>query len=465
MTISTDQAGEPPPSSRPPEVPWSVRRKLDALRRFHLGGEWARDEVGHVATIALGPQRLGPMLAPRFVLVSSARGARDVLARKDGAIDKYGAIHEELRKFGPNSFNMSRSEWLPRRRALQPVFTPQRVTSYAAEMGAVVDDKVSVWAAEGHLDIQAATQAFTTEVLGRSLLDMSLGERAPQLASDFRYLSDYMLARAQRPVTAPVWLPTPARAKYRASRDRLLAVANEAIDRTRRDPDLSAPLIRQLLAATDPQTGRGLSEDDLAWELVTFIVAGHDTTATVLAYSLWQLGRHPQIQAAVAEEAAALGARTLQPSDIDFLPLTVRILHEAMRLCPPAPAVARQARVDVEVDGFAVPRGWNIILNLYALHRDPAAWDKPEEFDPDRFLPERSHSRDRWQYLPFGGGQRSCVGDHFAMLESTIALATLVRDLEIVSLGEFEIEVGVTSHSACPVLARVTRRPPKPVLG
>lgn len=435
-----------------------MRRKVAALQHFHLGGEWARDEVGRVATIGLGPERLGPLAAPRFVMVSSAQGAHDVLARKDDAIDKYGAIHEELRKFGPNLFNMARAEWLPRRRALQPVFTRQRVATYAGAIGAVVDRAVTSWAASGAVDVQAVTQELTTEVLGRTLLGTSLGDRAPQLAADFRYFGDYMLARAQRPVKAPLWLPTPARRRHRACRGRLLAVAREAIDRARRDPTVEAPLVRRLLAAADPQTGQALADDDLAWELVTFIVAGHDTTATTLAYALWELGRHRDVQAAVAQEVAALGERPLRPADVDSLPLTVRVLHEAMRLCPPAPAIARQAREDVEIDGHRVPRGWNVVLNLYALHRDPAAWERPTQFDPERFTPERAAARSRWQYLPFGGGQRACIGDHFAMLEATIALATLVRDLELESLGGFDIEVGVTTHSASPVPVRVRRR-------
>jgi cytochrome P450 len=120
--------------------------------------------------------------------------------------------------------------------------------------------------------------------------------------------------------------------------------------------------------------------------------------------------------------------------------------------------VARQARKDVVVDGFRVPRGWNLFVNTYALHRDPAVWDDADRFDPDRFSPERSAGRERWEYLPFGGGPRKCIGDHFAMLEATVVLATLVRALELRSEGEFEIAMGFTTHSATPVTMRVHAR-------
>jgi cytochrome P450 len=442
----------------PPAAHWTLRRRLDSLTRFHLAGEWLRDEVGPVAFFGIGPERLGPRLAPRFVMVSSAQGAHDVLAGADGSVDKYGAIHEELRKFGSNIFNLPHDEWLPRKRALQPVFTKPRMTSYAGAMSDVAVEVGAGWAAAGRVDLQDATRALTTEVLGRSLLGIRLAERAPRLAADFDVFAGYAMSRARRPVKAPLWLPTPARARFRSAWDAMAVVADGAIDRVRRDPDIDAPLIHQMLAARDPETGHPLDDEALVADLVVFLLAGHDTTATTLAYALWQLGRHPGLQASVAEEAAAIGTRTLTPDDVTALPQSVRVLHEALRLCPPGAAVSRQAMRDVVVDGHRIPAGWNLLVNIYALHRDPAAWPEPERFDPDRFLPDRSEGRSRWQFLPFGGGQRKCIGDHFAMLEATVALATLVRDLEFTSEGDFEIEVGFTTRSAVPVPVRVHAR-------
>jgi cytochrome P450 len=314
------------------------------------------------------------------------------------------------------------------------------------------------WARAGRVDLQDATRALTTEVLGRALLGIPLGDRAPQLAIDFEVFSGYAMARARRPVKAPAWLPTPARARFRRAWDGMESVAAGAIERVRQNPDVDAPLIHQMLAARDPDTGQPLDDEALVADLVTFLLAGHDTTATTLAYGLWQLGRHPELQTAVAEEAQAVGTRTLTPDHVSALPLTVRVLHEALRLCPPAAAMGRQAMRDVVVDGHRIPKGWNLIVNIYALHRDPVAWPDPERFDPDRFLPEASEGRSRWQFLPFGGGQRKCIGDHFAMLEATVALATLARDLTFTSEGEFEIAVGFTTQAASPVPVSVHAR-------
>ncbi len=157
------------------------------------------------------------------------------------------------------------------------------------------------------------------------------------------------------------------------------------------------------------------------------MLAGHDTTATALTYALWALGHHRDIQDRVAAEAAAIGDRELTPADVPRLEYTVQVLHEALRLCPPAAGVARLATRDIAVAGYRVEAGSLIAIGLYALHRDPTLWDRPLEFDPDRFSPQNSAARDRWQFLPFLGGGRPCIGEHFARLETTLALATIVR--------------------------------------
>ena len=135
------------------------------------------------------------------------------------------------------------------------------------------------------------------------------------------------------------------------------------------------------------------------------------------------------------------------------------MIHESLRLCPPAAAVGRLAVRDVTVDGWRVPAGTNVIVGIMALHTDPVLWSDPERFDPDRFLPEFSHTRDRWQYLPFGAGPRSCIGDHFAMLEATLGLATIVRAVRLESLEErFPLAVPFTMTASGPIPAMVTAR-------
>jgi cytochrome P450 len=192
---------------------------------------------------------------------------------------------------------------------------------------------------------------------------------------------------------------------------------------------------------------------------VLFMLAGHDTTSTALTYALWALGRHLDMQDKVRAEVAQIGDRELTPGDVSRLGYTIQVLHEALRLCPPAAAAARMAMRDIAVDGYHVEAGTMLVVGIYALHRDPALWDRPLVFDPERFSPQISKDRNRWQYLPFGAGPRSCIGDHFAMLEATLALATIVRSTEIRSIdSDFPVVVPFTMVAAAPIRARVRAR-------
>jgi cytochrome P450 len=161
----------------------------------------------------------------------------------------------------------------------------------------------------------------------------------------------------------------------------------------------------------------------------------------------------------VAAEAAALGDGPFTPDDVSRLEYTVQVVREAMRLCPPVVVAGRTALRDIAVDGYLVPARSMVLVGIFGIHRDPALWDDPLAFDPDRFSPDRMKELDRWQYIPFGAGPRSCIGDHFAMLEATLALATIIRTVEIDSRSdEFPLAVPFTMVAAEPIPARVRRR-------
>lgn len=227
----------------------------------------------------------------------------------------------------------------------------------------------------------------------------------------------------------------------------------------RRRPNHDAPLVHALIAARDPESGQLLSDDEICNELASFMVGGHETISTALAHSLWQLGHHPELQDWVAEEARCLPDRPMTSEDVPALGYTVQVPQEAMRLCPSVPSIPRLVMQDIEVDGHRVVAGTYAFVGVYAMHRDPTLWDDALTFDPDRFSPEMAKGRDRWQYLPFGGGPRSCIGDHFAMLEATLALASIVRRAQIRSLeSTFPIETPFTAIAATPNRARVRMR-------
>ncbi len=439
----------------PADVPMRLLPKVRALRRFHTGTGLIKDAGGPVTMVRFGPERI----VPPFAVVTSPQGARDVLGGSDGGFDKEGLIHVETRALGANLFNMPHEPWLTRKRVLQPLFTKQHVARYAGHMSAAAETLAREWTTRPEIDLDRECRRLTLRVIGRSVFGLDLGERAESLGPPLEHALRFVTGRAMRPVRAPHWLPTPQRRQFRSSLAAVGAVTDEAVAAAREDPERDAPLIHLLMNTPDPQTGLPLSDQAIADELFAFVVGGHDTTATTLAYSLWAVGRDPAIQRRLVSEVADIGERELTVADVPRLPHTIRVIHESLRLCPPAAVVTRMTMRDAVVDGFRIPQGTNVLVGIYTLHRDPELWEQPEVFDPERFTPERSAGRDRWQYLPFGGGPRTCIGDHFAMLEATLGLATIVRAAEISALNDdFPIDVPFTTTAAGPVPARLRER-------
>jgi cytochrome P450 len=440
-----------------PKNPLPYWRRLAAARRLDSGPELLRESGGPVTRNVLGP---GWMMPP-LVFVSSPQGAHDVLARTDAFAERAATpVSVEIRRLmGDNLLVVPHREWLPRRRAVQPIFTKHHVPRFAGHMAEVAEQLADRWALGATVDLDAECRALTLRALGHSVLATDLADRTQVVGAALRIGGKWAADRALRPINPPRWWPTRGQRRARVASASLHALAAQILDACRADPTRDAPLVRALMQTTDPQTGQPLSDRAICDELVLFLLAGHDTTSTVLTYALWALGHRPELQQRVAAEADALGDRRLTHEDVPQLRYTVQVLHEALRLCPPAPAVGRTAMADIEVDGYRVPAGTAVIVAIYAMHRDPALWEDPLRFDPDRFSPERSKGRDRWQYLPFGGGPRACLGDHFAMLEASLALATILRRAEVVSLSpDFPTSTPLTMIAGAPIPAGVECR-------
>lgn len=452
MTVSDTDLGSLP---LVPRNPLPLRELVKLVRRLDTGQEVIRAAGGSVTRIQLGPAAV----VPPIVAVMSPEGMRDVLGRNDSSTDRC-IIHDEVRGIaGDSLFVLPNEQWRPRKRALQPVFTRASVRDFGGHMARAAQAFVDRWPTGGEVDLDVECRRVAMQSLGRSVLGTDLNERGDTIARCMHVASSYTADRALRPVRAPRWFPTRSRRRARAAVDAMRTITDEMVAACRADPDRDAPLVQALIAAKDPQTGRPLTDAEISNDLLIFMLAGHDTTATALTYALWILGHHPEIQHRVAAEASAIGDGELTPEDVARLGYTVQVLHEAVRLCPPAAGVARVVTRDIEVTGYRVPAGSLVALGLYALHHDPDLWPDPMAFDPDRFSPENVAARDRWQFLPFLGGSRPCIGEHFARLETTLALATVIRAMSVESLDDdFACEVPFTTVAKGPIRARLTPR-------
>jgi cytochrome P450 len=328
---------------------------------------------------------------------------------------------------GDSLFVAEGAEWMWQRRTAAPVFTHRNVAALAPVMTAAAD-RASARLVPGraaNLFDEMVTATF--EVI--SDVTFSGGE-AFDRAAVHRAIEDYIGHTARVSVLdiigAPGWVPRPGRLFTGAAMRQTKRLADHAIEARRATgPHLPPDLLDLLLAGADPETGRRMTTSELRDNLLTFIVAGHETTALTLSWALYLCAFDPSVQeAARAEAQAVLGDRAATAVDLPALPLVRRIVDETLRLYPPAAFLSRTAQGADALCGREVQRGDTVILPIYALHRHHALWTDPDSFDPARFANPKAIPR--FHYLPFGDGPRICIGANFALQEALIILATLL---------------------------------------
>jgi cytochrome P450 len=251
-------------------------------------------------------------------------------------------------------------------------------------------------------------------------------------------------------VRFPPWLWYPGKHGRRQAGAQLRAAVAAILARRRAEGMRGDDLLARLARAQDPDTGEPMSEKQLIDNLITFLAAGHETTAKALTWALYLLARAPQWQTRIRDEVLSVAGRDrIGPEHLDRLTTTKAVLEEAMRLYPPAPVMNRQTASAMVLGGKHLTAGANIVIPIYAVHRHRRLWEDPDRFDPERFFPERKAKIARTQFMPFGFGPRTCIGASFAMMEGVAILATLVRGAELAWDGR---------HLPEP-LSRVTLRP------
>lgn len=340
---------------------------------------------------------------------------------------------------GNSLFVAEGAEWLWQRRTAAPVFSHRNIAALSPVMSAAADRASARFAAApGPVDAFDQMVTATFEVIA----DVTLSGGPESVNQGFdrdavhRAIEGYIGQTARLSVLdilgAPAWVPRPGRLFQGGQMARIKSTADAAIARRRAEGARPIPdLLDLLMAGQDPATGRRMSPDELRDNLLTFIVAGHETTALTLAWALYLCAFDTAVQdAARAEAQAALGPRTATVSDLPALPLIRRIVDEALRLYPPAAFLARTAQKADTLLGREVRPQDTIILPIYALHRHHKLWPEPDRFDPSRFLTPPQ----RFAYLPFGDGPRICIGASFALQEAVIILATLLARFRFAAL-------------------------------
>jgi cytochrome P450 len=356
-----------------------------------------------------------------------------------------GIIFAKLKRIGGEGLVFSDGElWRRQRQLIQPAFHRERIAAMAAMMVDTTAEMLDRWAhAPGGraIDVAAEMSTLTLEIVSKALFGTDLGAEKGEFTGAVTAAMAYANHLTNHFMTPPLFVPTRANRQGRRAIARVDGIVWRIIERRRRDAGAREDLLGMLISARDVETNAAMSDKQLRDEVVTFLVAGHETTALALTWAWHLLAHHPEPEERLhAEVDAVLNGRTPTVADLAALPYARMVLEESMRLYPPVWATARETRAADQIGGMAVPARATITLSPYVTHRHPALWTDPERFDPDRFSPERSAERPEFAYFPFGGGPRGCVGRLFAMMEGQIVLAMIAARFQLHSVPGRPVE-------------------------
>jgi len=335
---------------------------------------------------------------------------------------------------GNGLFTSEGGFWLRQRRLAQSAFQRAHVASFADGITACLKDLLEDWTRRSsrgetidiRRDLVLATLRMTVRNLFSTEPDMTtLAPAVVEVSEQIHFGAQFL------PFHLPKWVQTPARRRFADGMRVIDAFAYRVVADRRTAAPGNRDFVSLMMDARDEETGEGMSDRQLRDELVTMLIAGHDTVTDAAVWTMVLLAQHPEYAAQVREEIRRVaGDGWPSVESLKELDLLGRVIHESLRLYPPGWVFARTALADDEIGGYRIPAGAIVAMSPYVMQRSKRYWDDPLRFDPDRFLPERSTGRPRFVYFPFGGGQRQCIGQGLAMIELPLLLVGILRNFE-----------------------------------
>ncbi len=411
--------------------------------------------------------------AQTVVAANGTRALHDVLVRQARSFEKSPVLRCALYPLaGDGLFTSEGSLWRRQRKLMSPMFRRRALEGYADDMVACTERVMHDWRDGETIDVARESMRIAMSVAGKTLFDADTLTEADELGAALTTALQWVNEQVSAPtLLLQARLKTlllrvshlvPGLAKPWADRasaallhpilwpgkrtDELnvaLAVLETQVARMIEDrravTDPPSDLLTQLLELRDEEGAR-MSDKQVRDEVLTLFIAGHETTASALAWSLYLLARHPDAYARAEAEVDALGGRRVALDDLPKLSYCLKVFKESLRMYAPIYLFGRQAMHSVNIDGYELPRGTIVLMCPHALHHRSDLWPEPQRFDPERFAPEAEKARAREAYLPFSGGPRTCIGNHFALMEGPLVLATLLRQQRFELLSDVAVE-------------------------
>jgi enediyne biosynthesis protein E7 len=420
--------------------PGPPRRAIFTLLRQLMGDRLAlmseaANTYGDAVLIKVGPKKLYFFNHPTH--------AKHVLADNAANYHKGFGLKQAKRALGDGLLTSEGELWKEQRKIIRPAFQNRRIAQHAgviAEEAGKLAARLASYEGGEPVDVLREMNLLTIGVLGRTLLDADLNPFS-SIGQSFEAVQDQAMFEAVSLGMVPTWVPLPKQLRFKRARRDLQGVVDRLVaERDDRPGVAGDDVLTRLITSTRAEADARVGEQRMRDELVTLLLAGQETTASTLGWSLHLIDQHPSVGQRLHEEAArVLGDRLPVYEDLHQLRYTVQVIEEVMRLYPPVWMLSRQGQADDEIGGYHVPRRHDVMICPYTLHRHPEFWPRPLAFDPDRFDASTAKGRPGYTYLPFGAGPRFCVGNHLGMMEAVFVLATLARDLRLVKAPGYQV--------------------------
>ncbi len=404
--------------------------------------DYTRDHLGFLTRCA---REYGDVTRLRFVnvpvyLLNHPDHIEYVLVRNNRNFIKSRGERVSLGFLGQGLLTSEGSFWRRQRRLAQPAFHRERVAAYGEVMVESAERMSATWRDGEVRDVHRDMMRLTLEIVAKTLFGVPLQPaQFEEIGGALAVIAERFTGRGGVFFQVPERIPTPGNLRFRQALRTLDALIYGIIRGRRATGEADGEedgggddLLSMLLAARDEDTGEGMGDKQLRDEVMTILLAGHETTANALSWTWRLLARHPEIEDTLHEELKeVLAGRPPAIGDLSWLRYTDAIVKESLRLYPPAWAFGREAVGDCEIGGYHVPAGTQLIMSQWVMHRDPRYYEDPLKFRPERWLDGSTSMLPGYAYFPFGGGPRLCIGQSFAKMEAVLLLATIARSFRL----------------------------------
>lgn len=401
-------------------------------------------EYGDVAKIRFGPFQ-------NVYLVSDPEMIKQVLVSKQKHFVKSQDFHALKPIIGEGLLTSEKDFHMRQRRLIQPAFKRSHIINYGQDMIDITSDYIDAWKDGEERIITQDMMSIALGIISKTMFSMDFKEGYDVLGGPIESAMRIAVKRMRTLLRLPLWVPTKSNREYKKAVRTLDDVIYAIIGKRREDLEKPEDMLGILLDAKDDDDGLGMTDRQVRDELMTIFLAGHETTANALSWTLFLLSQHPEIENKLFEEInTVIGNRPPSPGDFMKLTYTQNIIWESMRLYPPAFVTGREVEEDVEINGYPFKKGDVILVSQYVMHRKPEYFHDPQSFKPERFENDFVKTIPAYAYFPFGGGPRVCIGNHFALMEAVLVLATIAQ--------RYKLRIAPDHHEVKP-LPSITLRP------